>query len=82
MEIYDLVAYNEDELLAYLDNLHMITIKKRIDKKYFNTEVRTQQYIIYQNTLSGDSYTVPWPSEGKNYCDFNTTKYIEMSEKL
>ena len=27
------VAYNEDELRAYLNNLHMVPIKKRIDNK-------------------------------------------------
>ena len=57
--------------------IHQRILDDIFDKKYFNTVERNQQYKIYQNTLSGDSYTVPWPSEGKNYCDFNTSKYEE-----
>ncbi|HEY9129908.1 MAG TPA: hypothetical protein VIN02_08730, partial [Sulfurovum sp.] len=55
--------------------IHQRIIGDNFDKQYFNTANRTQQYRIYQNALSGDSYTVPWPSEGKRYCDFNTSKY-------
>ena len=57
--------------------IHQRILGNTFDKKYFNIENRTKQYQIYQNTLSGDSYTVPWPSEGKMYCDFNTSKYEE-----
>ena len=57
--------------------IHQRIIDDNFDKKYFNNEERIQQYMIYQNVLSGDSYTVPWPSEGKKYCDFNTSKYEE-----
>jgi hypothetical protein len=50
-------------------------VDKRFENMYFNTSERNAKYLIYQNKLSGDSYTVPWPSKGKNYCDFNISKY-------
>ena len=53
---------------------------KRINSKFFrkiifNTKERMDAYIEYDDLLSGDSYTVPWCSERKQLCDFNTSKY-------
>ena len=55
-------------------------IKKKIlgtqfDTIYFNVAKRNNAYSKYQQYLSGDFYTVPRPSEGKKYCDFNISKY-------
>ncbi len=44
-------------------------------KIYFNTKERMDAYIKYDTLLSGDSYTIPWCSERKKACDFNTSKY-------
>jgi hypothetical protein len=46
---------------------------------YFNTEERNNAYLIYQQYLSGDSYTVPWADEGKNFCDFPLNDYFSRS---
>jgi hypothetical protein len=59
-----------------------ISIQERIngsvfDEKTFNTKAREDAYWEYDTLLSGDSYTVPKPREGKNYCDFNTSKYTK-----
>jgi len=55
-------------------------IKKKIldsdfDTIYFNISERMKVYLKYQQYLSGDTYMVPRPSEGKRHCDFNTSKY-------
>ena len=57
-------------------------IQKRIldtqfENIYFNISERNNAYLQYQQFLSGDSYTVPWADEGKNFCDFNLSKYEE-----
>ena len=44
-------------------------------KVIFNTKERMDAYDSYDTLLSGDSYTIPWCSERKQKCDFNTTKY-------
>ncbi|HEY9190719.1 MAG TPA: Ig-like domain-containing protein [Sulfurovum sp.] len=49
----------------------------------FNTAQRARAYGEYNQNLSGGVYESEWPSEKWiENCDFNTTKYIEMSEKL
>jgi len=75
-------VYCEGYFMVYAAQFGGINfIKERIiDKieiKIFNTKDRGNEYLIYQKELSGDSYTVPWPSEGKEYCDFNISKYKE-----
>ena len=55
---------------------------KRINSKsfrkiIFNTKERMDAYLQYDDLLSGDSYRVPWCSERKQLCDFNTSKYDE-----
>jgi len=54
-------------------------VYERIDvpvkSKYFNTKDRSDVYREYDKLLSGDSYPLPWPSEMKSLCDFNTSKY-------
>ena len=56
-----------------------ILVRERIDtpvkSKYFNTKTRNDIYREYDVLLSGGSYDMPWPSEMKLFCDFNTTKY-------
>lgn len=47
----------------------------QFDKIYFNISERNNAYLQYQQHLSGDSYTVPWASEGKNFCDFDLSKF-------
>lgn len=56
-----------------------ILIHERIDapvkSKYFNTKARSDVYWQYDTLLSGGVYDIPWPSEQKAMCDFNTSKY-------
>jgi hypothetical protein len=56
-----------------------ILINERIDapvkSKYFNTKERNNVYWEYDTLLSGGVYDLPWPSEQKAMCDFNTSKY-------
>ena len=56
-----------------------ILINERIDvsvkSNYFNTKARNKVYWQYDKALSGGVYTIPWPSEQKKMCDFNTSKY-------
>ena len=58
---------------------HTKFVNERIDapvkNKYFNTKARKDVYWKYDNLLSGGSYTLPWLSEMKKFCDFNTSKY-------
>jgi len=57
----------------------IILIHERIDSvvknRYFNTKIRKKVYWEYDTLLSGGSYDIPWPSEQKSMCDFNTGKY-------
>jgi len=75
--------YCEGYYSNYADNfsdkilINSRVVDKRFENMYFNTSERDSKYLIYQNKLSGDSFTVPWPSAGKNFCDFNTNKYEE-----
>jgi hypothetical protein len=46
-------------------------------KLYFNTKNRKEIYENYSKLLSGNVYTTPKLGEGKNLCDFNTSKYEE-----
>jgi hypothetical protein len=49
----------------------------------FNTAERARAYGEYNQNLSGIVFDSSWPSESWiEGCDFNTTLYIEMSEKL
>jgi hypothetical protein len=56
-----------------------ILVNERVDtpvkSKYFNTKERNNIYWEYDTLLSGGSYTLPWPDEMKNFCDFNMSKY-------
>ncbi len=45
------------------------------EKIYFNTPARLEAYYTYDTLLSGGVYTIPWCSESKQLCDFNTSKY-------
>jgi len=83
-EIHDYVSapvYCEGYYMVYAGNFGDINyikekiITKNFDRKVYNTKEREEAYLKYQTFLSGDSYTVPWPSEGKKCCDFNTSKY-------
>jgi len=62
-----------------------IRIKENKEREniQFNTTQRARAYGLYNQNLSGGVYDQEWPSEKWiENCDFNTTKYIEMSEKL
>ncbi len=50
-------------------------IYSKINGKTFNTILRRDAYIQYDNLLSGDSYTLPRRIQRKTLCDFNTSKY-------
>ena len=57
-----------------------IHIRERINSKLlrsiiFNTKKRKDAYMQYNSLLSGDTYVIPWCSERKQLCDFDTTKY-------
>ena len=59
-----------------------IHIRERINSKLlrsiiFNTKKRKDAYMQYNSLLSGDTYVIPWCSERKQLCDFDTTKYEE-----
>jgi len=62
-----------------------ILIHERIDvpvkSKYFNTKARSKVYWQYDKALSGGVYDIPWPSEQKAMCDFNTSKYDTHAKK-
>lgn len=84
-EIHDYVSapiYCEGYYKLYASEFNdPILVTEEITTEYFrqkiifNTNDRLDVYFKYNLLLSGDSYTVPWPSEGKGYCDFNTSKY-------
>jgi len=60
-------------------------IKEDKEMKYvqYNTTQRARAYGNYNQKLSGGVYELEYPNEKWiENCDFNTTKYIEMSEKL
>ena len=66
----------------YCDDMQLVTEDRIssdyfIRKIYFNTVERVSKYLQFDKLLSGDSYTTPRPCEGKNFCDFNTSKYKE-----
>ncbi len=49
----------------------------------YNTTQRARAYGLYNQTLSGMVFRDEWPSQKWiDNCDFNMTKYIEMSEKV
>ena len=52
-----------------------ININKEFKGVIFNTKERLEAYRVYDTLLSGDSYSIPWCSERKQKCDFNTSKY-------
>jgi len=67
-----------------IQNDNKLFIDKWINTKYFreqiifNTQERLDAFWQYDTLLSGDSYTIPWCSEKKQLCDFNTSKYEEQ----
>lgn len=66
----------------YCDDMQLVTEDRIssdyfIRKIYFNTVDRESKYLQFDKLLSGGSYTTPKPCEGKNFCDFNTSKYEE-----
>jgi len=85
--------YSEVDKAAYCEGYFRVCINKDMKEKikleristsdmftkkiYFNTKARMDAYIQYDTLLSGDSYTVPWCSESKQLCDFDTSKYEE-----
>lgn len=46
-----------------------------VKKMVFNTKERKDAFWSYDSSLSGQSFTIPWPNKSKKYCDFNTSKY-------
>jgi hypothetical protein len=52
-------------------------VTKRLTKLIFNTSQRKKAYEEYDQLLSGDTYTTPKIGEGKNFCDFDISKYEE-----
>ena len=85
-EIHDEVSASLDCELYYRrckagKELHFIDRNEKINSDYFrkqiyfNTKDRLDTYWQYDTLLSGDSYTIPWCSERKKFCDFNITKY-------
>ena len=56
---------------------------KEMEYVQYNTAQRARAYANYNQTLSGGVFELEDPSEKWiENCDFNTTKFIEMSEKL
>ena len=86
-EIYPIVdapTYCEGYYKIYAKYFNKpILVNEAINTKYFrrniifNTEDRLEAFWQFDKLLSGDSYTLPKIGEGKNLCDFNTTKYSE-----
>jgi len=74
-EGYFTVCVNAESQNLY--QLERITSSGKFVKIIFNTVERWNAYIQYDTLLSGDSYTIPWCSESKQLCDFNTSKYEE-----
>jgi len=74
-EAYFKVCVNEE--IKNLYSLERITSSDQFVKIIFNTVERWNAYTQYDTLLSGDSYTIPWCSEKKQLCDFNTSKYEE-----
>ncbi|MFT7879341.1 MAG: hypothetical protein ABXS91_03015 [Sulfurimonas sp.] len=52
-------------------------VNKYFRSKVFNTTERKNAYYEYNSLLSGDTYIIPWCSEMKQLCDFDTSKYEE-----
>lgn len=50
-------------------------IDTKVESKYFNTEERRDTYNKYDKLLSGGVYDLPWASERKSFCDFDTSAY-------
>jgi len=53
-------------------------IGRSYKKVVFNTEARKEAYYQFDLQFSGGVYTVPWCSELKAFCDFNTTKFEQL----
>jgi len=68
--MYDAEYFNEQILID-----ENIITKYFIKTIIFNTENRLNAYLQYDESLSGDSYTLPKSEERKALCDFNTSKY-------
>ncbi len=82
LEITDEVDGSLDCEIYYSDCVKNPIIKKPIHGKYFrkkiyfNTKKRYRIYSEeYDRRLSGHTFTLPWCSEQKKYCDFDTSKY-------
>lgn len=75
-ESYYSVCFEKEKDIKSI-NINNRINDKAFDNKVLNTKNRTDAYITYDTLLSGDSYTIPWCSERKQYCDFNTSKYEE-----
>ncbi len=65
----------EGKKLNFIDRNEKINSDYFRKQIYFNTKERMDKYWQYDTLLSGDSYTLPWCSEQKELCDFNTSKY-------
>ncbi len=53
-------------------------VGRSYEKIVFNTEARKEAYAQFSSHLSGGTYTMPWCSELKEFCDFNTTKFEQL----
>jgi len=73
-EAYFEVCIDKSSKLFIKDWINTKNFRRKI---LFNTKERIDAYWQYDKLLSGDTYTIPWCSEKKNLCDFNTSKYEE-----
>jgi len=55
--------------------LHEKLATGSVKSMMINTKEREQAFGDYDSYLSGQTFTIPWPNESKQYCDFNTGKY-------
>ena len=69
--------------LTLIESEDSINEDKEMEYVQFNNTQRARAYGLYNQELSGGVYELEYPSEKWiENCDFNTTLYIKMSEKL
>ncbi|MFT7861114.1 MAG: hypothetical protein ABXS93_09320 [Sulfurimonas sp.] len=68
---YQIYAKYFNEPLLVTEDVNV----KYFQNFYFNTQNRKNHYSMYSKLLSGYMYSTPKLGEGKNLCDFNTSKY-------
>ncbi len=74
-EAYFAVCVKDSEKSKY--NIGRISSSDIFIHVVFNIKKRWDAYIQYDSLLSGDTYVIPWCSEKKQLCDFDTSKYEE-----